>query len=271
MTDLKIEMLDVNGERIAVRRVGAGPVLMFLHGLGGGGAGWDGVAAALADGFETWAFDLRGHGASSAQGPFSIAGCVADTIAAADALGLATFHLVGEGMGATIAGKIAATSPARVRSLALVAARLAPGPEAADEVYAVREALHYLTPDDFGLQFAESMLPPEAPAALIASVAASVAKVPKAVLMKAIEETAAVGLALDAARIVAPTLIVSGRQDERASPDEGERLARAIAGARATVIENAGHLIAGENPNELAGALRAFLGPLRLAEPIAPR
>jgi pimeloyl-ACP methyl ester carboxylesterase len=51
--------------RLHVQRSGAGvPPLVFIHGLGGSTATWDGCVAALNDRYETVAIDLLGHGAS---------------------------------------------------------------------------------------------------------------------------------------------------------------------------------------------------------------
>ena len=50
--------------RLHVQRSGSGVPLVFIHGLGGTTATWDGVVAALQDRYETVAIDLLGHGAS---------------------------------------------------------------------------------------------------------------------------------------------------------------------------------------------------------------
>ncbi len=51
--------------RLHVQRSGQGsPALVFVHGLGGTAATWDGVVAALADRYTTAALDLLGHGQS---------------------------------------------------------------------------------------------------------------------------------------------------------------------------------------------------------------
>jgi pimeloyl-ACP methyl ester carboxylesterase len=47
-----------------VQRSGTGVPLVFIHGLGGTAATWDGVVAALRDRYQTVAIDLLGHGAS---------------------------------------------------------------------------------------------------------------------------------------------------------------------------------------------------------------
>jgi pimeloyl-ACP methyl ester carboxylesterase len=51
--------------RLHVQRSGSGaPALVFIHGLGGSTATWDGVVAELSPSFTTIAIDLLGHGQS---------------------------------------------------------------------------------------------------------------------------------------------------------------------------------------------------------------
>jgi pimeloyl-ACP methyl ester carboxylesterase len=59
--------------------------------------------------------------------------------------------------------------------------------------------------------------------------------------------------AKDLARVAAPTLVVAAGAD-LLTPD-GEAIARAIPGARCTVIPGVGHALASEAARELADAL----------------
>jgi pimeloyl-ACP methyl ester carboxylesterase len=60
-------------------------------------------------------------------------------------------------------------------------------------------------------------------------------------------------------RIVAPTLIVWGKQDRIIAPAYAQDFAARIAGARIELIDNAGHLPHLEQPDAIAKAVRAFL------------
>ncbi len=63
-------------------------------------------------------------------------------------------------------------------------------------------------------------------------------------------------------RIVAPTLIVCGRNDTRVPLTHARKLSREIAGASLSVLD-CGHAVAEEAPTELAHAVTSFLGKKR--------
>jgi pimeloyl-ACP methyl ester carboxylesterase len=63
-------------------------------------------------------------------------------------------------------------------------------------------------------------------------------------------------------RIVAPTLIVCGRNDTRVPLAHARKLSREIAGANLAVLD-CGHAVAEEAPSELAQAVTSFLGKKR--------
>lgn len=59
-----------------------------------------------------------------------------------------------------------------------------------------------------------------------------------------------------------PVLIIWGEKDEQNPLKYGERLFREIDGSRLIVIQNAGHLVLFDAPDEVAGALNDFIGQL---------
>ena len=65
------------------------------------------------------AVDLRGHGASSRPGAYSVALMAADVASLLDAVGGAAVDLVGHSLGGLVALRVAAGRPDRVRRLVL--------------------------------------------------------------------------------------------------------------------------------------------------------
>ncbi|HEV2343643.1 MAG TPA: alpha/beta fold hydrolase [Actinocrinis sp.] len=119
---LDAQFLDVLGAPVAVRRRGAGPPLLYLHGAGMTGK-WLQVHEALAAGAEVIAPEHPGCGETPAQDWLRDMG---DLVVHYDdlrrALGLrGRFDLVGYSLGGWIAAEFAATFPALVRSLTLIA------------------------------------------------------------------------------------------------------------------------------------------------------
>ncbi len=62
------------------------------------------------------------------------------------------------------------------------------------------------------------------------------------------------------ARIACPTLVLCGHQDRPSPVECHQEIAAAIPGAKLIVIEDCGHLAPMERPEEVAAALRAWLG-----------
>jgi 2-hydroxy-6-oxonona-2,4-dienedioate hydrolase len=60
-------------------------------------------------------------------------------------------------------------------------------------------------------------------------------------------------------RVTAPTLVVHGAADRLIDRSHAEAYAEGIAGSRLVDVEGAGHLLALEKPDELAGLVRGFL------------
>jgi pimeloyl-ACP methyl ester carboxylesterase len=98
-----------------------GVPVVLLHGLAGSGALWSAQLDHLRRSRRAATLDLHGFGESerSAQGDYSIESFAADVIAAADALGLPRFVLVGHSMGGAIAIACADRHPERVAGLLL--------------------------------------------------------------------------------------------------------------------------------------------------------
>jgi len=109
------------GARLRYQRVGTGPPVMLIQGVGVGLHGWQPQIEGLADRFTLISFDNRGIGGSTCKpGPLSIAAMARDALAVLDAEGITDAHIAGHSMGGTIAQEIALTAPERVRSLALL-------------------------------------------------------------------------------------------------------------------------------------------------------
>ncbi|MGW1076684.1 alpha/beta fold hydrolase [Streptomyces sp. NPDC002537] len=99
---------------------GTGPGLVLVHGTAATRQQWLPLTEAVADRFTVVAPDLSGSGGTTDHGgPLGLADLADEVVAAADAAGLDTFHLVGHSLGSAVATHVAATRPERVRSLAL--------------------------------------------------------------------------------------------------------------------------------------------------------
>ena len=99
---------------------GSAPPVVLLHGLGEDAAGWDEIAAPLADSYRVIALDLRGHGSSDRSGDYSYEAMRDDVDQLLDVLDLVDVTLIGHSMGAMIAALLAERVPSRLGRLILV-------------------------------------------------------------------------------------------------------------------------------------------------------
>ncbi|WP_067461598.1 alpha/beta fold hydrolase [Actinomadura macra] len=122
----------------------SGPPLIALHGVTGHGARWRRTAERyLADRF-VLAPDLRGHGRSPHEPPWTVERHVADVLALMDAEGIERADLAGHSYGGMIALHLARTAPRRVGRLVLLDPAIG-----LDPVGAGKDARGYLNVDSF--------------------------------------------------------------------------------------------------------------------------
>jgi len=111
--------VEAAGVRWHVQSLGAGPVALLLHGVGGATHSWRGVAPRLADRFTVVAPDLPGHGFST-QGPHAartLPGMAAALAALCRALQTPPTLIVGHSAGAAVAARMALDGAARPEAL----------------------------------------------------------------------------------------------------------------------------------------------------------
>ncbi|NBC06748.1 MAG: alpha/beta fold hydrolase [Bacteroidetes bacterium] len=113
--------LTANGIRTAYLEAGEGPLLVLLHGAGGGAANWYKVIGPLSKHFRVIAFDKPGYGESDKPwANYSKAFYVDWLQAAVEALGIGRFHLLGNSQGGAVAIAYALEFPQRLHKLVLV-------------------------------------------------------------------------------------------------------------------------------------------------------
>lgn len=94
----------------------------FLHGFGGSSSAWDDIVAAFSAGHRTIAYDLPGHAGSRDVAGWGSAKATARSVLADLAgRGAGKVHVVGHSFGGAVATLMAATAPASIASLTLLA------------------------------------------------------------------------------------------------------------------------------------------------------
>jgi len=252
-----------SGVALEVLREGQGAPLLLVPGFGTDVSSFAALTPRLVERFRVWALNPRGVGAS--DGPAADVPTLAADAAAVCAAAGGPVHVVGASLGAAAALELALARPELVRSLLLITPFVTATPRLLAAVTAWCRVAAEASPATLArvlapLLFSDALLADEAlRERTLRGLAAACARVPPATL-----ERMAAGLAAwsgtrakDLARIGAPTLVLAAGAD-LLTPD-GEAVARAIPGARYTVVPGSGHALASDAPGVLGDATLAWL------------
>jgi 3-oxoadipate enol-lactonase len=248
--------------RIAWEERGRGAPLLLIQGLGYGRWSWAPIVPALAERYRVLWFDNRGIGDSDKpDGPYTAKLMAGDALQVLDEAGIERAHVLGASLGGMIAQEVAAGTPERVDKLVLCCttpggAATVPMPDVTVRLFAEAPTL---APEVALRRFVENALAADASGELIQELYdRRVANPPDPAGWQA---QAAAGLTFAGVddAITAPTLIVTGTEDNVVDPHNSDVLAERIAGAEVQRIDNAGHLFFWEQPDSVVRIISEFL------------
>lgn len=285
------EVKDVEGSFVAGAGVrthyikkGDGPeTIVLIHGFGGWTHSWRKNIDFLAERFTVVAIDVRGFGFSSRDpaAEYSPRGYATHVSSFLDILGIRRPILVGHSLGGEVAMRIALQRPEDVAGLVLINSaglpnpdrdrfrNLPPIPPPFDTTLAriagsegmVRRILNESTYNTSMVDrsaikaYRDPIDVEDAEAALLRMVRTSIPSLNKG----------------EIGRIVQPTLILWGSEDNLISVSEGEELARTIKGSRLVVYERAGHLLLDERPDDVNRQVADFTAQVGQPLPEQPK
>jgi pimeloyl-ACP methyl ester carboxylesterase len=247
---------------------GEGPEIVLLHEGICDSRMWDEQWERWSGSHRLLRFDLRGFGRSPLEpGPFASA---RDVIELLDAYAFERAALVGVSLGGRVALEIALAVPERVRALVLVGSGL-PGHDWSEELKARwEEEFAAFRAGDLDTAVEVSLRtwvdgPRRRPDEVDAEVRARVAEMQRRAyeLQAGVEEDEEELLVEDVAQrlgeIKAPTLVLTGEEDQPDMQVIADRLAREIPGARRETIANTAHAPSMEKPGEFDELVLGFL------------
>jgi len=253
-----------------IEQDGAGPPVLFSHGLLWSGRMFAPQVAALSDRYRCVRYDHRGQGRSEVPDDRSITieRVYQDAVALIEQLELGPCHFVGLSMGGFVGMRIASRRPELLRCLTLMATGADAEPAAhipryrAMNLVARLGGMRLLSSRVLSIMCGRSFLrdPDRASErselrdALLAN-RPTIYRAVNGVLERASVEH-------DLQYITVPTLVMRGEQDAAISRDRAERLAAGIAGAELIHIPDAGHTLTLEQPAAATAALASFLDGL---------
>ncbi len=257
-----------DGATLRYRLAGSGPVVALTHGLGGHLDSWEPTVAALQDRYTVLTWDVRGFG-SSAKRPDDLSPEVwaSDLAGLLDEVGADDAVIAGISMGGVISQRFALDFPARTRALILISTssevneRAEAGWNARADVIERDGLAKALAPTgpalSYGKEYRERHAEDIAEAARLTierNDAASYAAACRAV--SNIDYTA------DLETITCPTLILQGLEDAVTPPGGSVIMSRRIQGSRLVMLENCGHWIPTERPDEFHTEVESFLADI---------
>jgi pimeloyl-ACP methyl ester carboxylesterase len=260
----------VAGLRLHVRDSGprAAPPVIFLHGFASSLHTWEDWARALEGEFRVIRFDLPGFGLTGPDptGDYTDARSMTVILSLMDRLELPRASLVGSSMGGRIAWTFAATHPARVDRLVLMApdgfASPGRGYGATPSVPLLARVLPYTLPDSL---LRSSLAPAYGNPAVLTD--ATLARYRDMLLVpgvrQAILDRMVQGALVDPVpllrRIEAPTLLMWGQADAMVPVANAADYTAALRDSRVVTFPGIGHVPMEEAPAETVIPLRDFL------------
>jgi 3-oxoadipate enol-lactonase len=249
---------------------GAGPAVVFLHGIGGDAKSWRPELEALAGNYRAIAWDMPGYGGSPALTEMNFPALANALESLLDSLEIERAHLIGHSIGGMVAQEFAAASPERVASVVLYATSPAFGRPDGDWQREFLKAR--LAPLDAGGTMAD--LAPGIVRGLIgddpdpdgvARATAAMSRVPETAYRAAMQCLVTFDRRDALPDLAVPVLVLAGAQDDNAPARMMERMAKQIPGARFEIIAGAGHLAHFEKPAAFRAAIAEFLDSVTVA------
>jgi 3-oxoadipate enol-lactonase len=241
--------------RIALDVHGNGPLVVFLHGIGGNRHHWRHQLPIFATRFKAAAWDARGYGDSDDyEGNLKFDDFTSDLLRVLDHFKQHKAHLVGLSMGGRIARNFALRHPERVGKLVL--ANTTPGFDALtpDQVKKFVEERKNRTPESIKRLISQHARP-----GAYEELLESFNALRQASYLKTLEASVTQDRAAPIERIRVPTLVVTSDEDKVYPPAIARGMAKRIPDARLAVISGAGHLSNLEQPGQFNEVVLRFL------------
>jgi 3-oxoadipate enol-lactonase len=241
--------------RIALSAHGTGPLVLFLHGIGGNRHHWREQLPIFATRFRAVAWDARGYGESDDyEGSLKFEDFSADVLRVLNHFKTQKAHLVGLSLGGRIARNFALRYPERVGKLVL--ANTTPGFDALSPAALKKfvDERRNRTPESI-----RAMLSPHARAGAYEDLLASFKALRQPSYLKTLEASVSQDRAAPIEKIRVPTLVITSDEDKTYPPSIARDMVRRIPGARLAIISGAGHLSNIEQPRQFNEVVLRFL------------
>lgn len=252
-----------------------GPLVLFLHGIGGNRSNWARQMQLVGNMVQAAALDLRGYGDSTlGAGQSTVEDYCADILRVMDVLGKSEVILCGLSYGAWIATAFAESHPEITKGLIVsggCTGMSEAGPEERDAFRVSREVPLDAgqEPADFAPGVINAISGPEMTETTRTELTASMAAIPAETYRDALRCFTNPLRRFDFAKLTMPVLLMTGEHDKLAPPSEIKSVAHRIHAASTTpdvrfeIIAGAGHICNVEKPDLYTVPLMEFLRRVR--------
>ena len=252
--------------RIALEWSGEGPLVVFLHGIGGNRHSWAKQLPVIAERFTAVAWDVRGYlDSDDYPGVLTFDDLAADLERVLDAHGVDQAHLVGASMGGRIALHFYRRWPERVASLVLAdtsaGSEVQASPQKIEEFLALRRKplLEGKSTADIAPDIARTLVAPHCPPNILAEAIAGLSALRRDSYLKTLEATTRFNDFPRYDSIKVPTLVIVGEHDRLATPEFARRVVAQLPIGTLRIVGDAGHLSNQEKPEAFNQELMRFL------------
>ena len=251
--------------KVHYKKIGCGPPLLLLHGIGSNSFSWRQQLQELSCNYTVVAWDAPGYGQSSDPVPMVMkvrhyVDCVKDLL---DEQQIDSVYLLGHSWGGVIAQEFYRVFPAYVKALILADTNRGGGAEPEDIArHGLQQRLQMiekLSPDQLARERAPVLLSSTALDDVLHEVEDIMSQVRSLGYRSAAISMAEVNHSELLSQIQIPTLLIWGTEDNVTSLSEGQIMKEAIPGAKLEVISGAGHLCYLEYPKDFNKIVREFL------------
>lgn len=250
--------VSVNGETLNYVREGRGPVVVFLHFLGGFSYQWRHQIAALKDRYTCIAYDHRGFGFSTFNGRWDVPTGAQELKGVMDALGIDNAHIVGYSMGGPIALMFNAQWPGMVRSLILIDTFAKNHTHSEARVAESEKCFRYMSKREYARQYVATRLLPSTPQAAVDELVSAICLASKDAYMDVLRGILLPDFTEYCDKVKVPTLVMCGRHDKTTPVAFTNDLTKLIHGATERIIPT-GHLGVFDDPAAFNAPLIEFL------------
>ncbi|MEM9317621.1 MAG: alpha/beta fold hydrolase BchO [Pseudomonadota bacterium] len=262
----------VSPYRWHVAMLGSGPDMIMLHGAGASAHSWGGLAPILGQSYRVIAPDLPGHGITRGRGMRAgLVDMTTDLLALLAAIGAQPSVLVGHSAGAALALSLAQRLAQPPRAIVVLSGALENFRGLAGVMFPIMARVLALNP--FAAPFlARTAQSPGAVERVINGTGTSLPAEAMAPYRHLISDRRHVSgtlammasWSLDALTkelqgIDIPTLYLHGARDEAVRPAVAHRAAGAMPRAEIEILDQLGHLIHEEAPDQIAARIESFL------------